>query len=303
MPETEEKKYQPRNTKEELNAQARVYIAEALGDIDKLKGYLDVMARFPDYSAMNCAHIAMHRPQAVQLWDTDAIKEAGGYINRGEKGVPILAPVYVPGKDGEPGKRFTNVKYMFARDQQHGARLDRPKTYDQQTVLDAMRAVDTCRAPASREGLYIVGRHFGLNGYIEKLPELPSSDDLNTALETAVGYMNDVHAEVKPFVYALERKCAELVADKTVERNEKVAQMFARSAERAESQQQEQEAPQADAPTSEAAPKAQEQKAKPTSAKARMEAARQAAQQRSGQTPKREAAPKAQEQKAATAAR
>lgn len=302
MPDNEnEEKYQPRNTVKDLNAEARVYIAEAMGDLGKLKGYLDVMARYPDYSPMNCAHIAMHRPQAAQLWSADAIKEAGGYINRSEKGVPIVYPRFVPGKDGEPGKTYHNVKYMFARDQQHGAKLEHPKAYDQRVVIDAMSKVDTCQAPASREGLYVVGQHFGIEGvYIDKLPELPQTDDLETALAAARDYMESVHAEVKPFVYALERKCAELVADKTVSRNERVAQMFSRAAKK-EAPQQAAEERQAEAPASVEGIKEEKQAAKPTSAKARMEAAKLAAAQRS-QAPSEQQA-KTQQQAKATATR
>lgn len=283
MPENDSgEKYQPRYTVKDLNAQARLYIAEALGDLDKLKAYLDVMARYTDYSAMNCAHIAMHRPQAVQLWDRDTIKKAGGYINRGEKGVPIIYPEFVPGKNGEPGNTFLNVKYMFARDQQHGARLDYPKTYDQSVVLEAMSKVDTYRAPASREGLYIVGKHFGIQGvYIDKLPELPQSDDLDAALATAKDYMDGVRNEVKPFVFALEQKCAELVADKTVSRNERVAQMFSKTAKEATKETMHNEE-RAEAPTPKEGREAAKE-AKPTSAKARMEAAKAAAAQRAGQ--------------------
>lgn len=301
MPENESgEKYQPRNTVKDLNAQARVYIAEALGDIDKLKAYLDVMARYPDYSAMNCAHIAMHRPQAVQLWDMEAIKEAGGYINRGERGVPIVYPKFVPGKDGEPGKTYHNVKYMFGRDQQHGARLDYPKTYDQSIVLDAMSKVNTCRAPASREGLYIVGKHFGIEGvYIDRLPELPQSDDLDTALATAKDYMDGVRNEVKPFVYALERKCAELVADKTASRNERVAQMFSKAAKEAAKEAACNEE-QTKAPASETERKETAKEAKLTSAKARMEAAKAAAAQRSGQNQNPVAQAKVQKEATAT---
>lgn len=243
----EEKKYMPKNTSKELNAEARVFIAQTTQDIDALKGYLDVMAKFPTYSAMNCAHIAMHRPEATQLFSADKIKEAGGFINRGEKGVPIVAPEFKPGKDGEPGRTYMNVKYLFARDQQHGAKLPYPKTYDAQTVYDAMRQVDTVEAPSTREGIYVLGKHFDLPGvYIDKLPEMAQTENLEELLTEAVDHMKSVQKEVKAFVHAVEQKCDELLADKAINRNEHVASMFMRAAERSQAGQ----AVQADAPQS-----------------------------------------------------
>lgn len=276
--EAAQPKFQPRNNVKDLNAEARVFIADAMGDLEKYKGYLDVIAQFPDYTPMNCAQIALHRPQATQLFDSKAITEAGGFINKGEKGVPIIAPKWVPGKDGEDGKTFFNIKYMFARDQQHGARLANPKAFSQETVLEAMRQVYDCPAPSTREGMYIVGKHFGLAGaFIEHLPEVPQADNLEETLENCVSYMKDVQGETKRFCFALEKKCGELVADHTQSRNERAAAAFERAAKRETAVPE--QTPEAPEPASGAAEKTTGMSAKEklAAAKAKAEAKNQAA--------------------------
>ena len=96
-----------------------------------------------------------------------------------------------------------------------------------------MRQVTECEAPSTREGMYVVGKHFGLEGvFIDRLPEVPQADSLEESLEMCVNHMKDVQFETKRFCYALEKKCAELVADNAQSRNERAAAAFERAAKR-----------------------------------------------------------------------
>lgn len=60
---------------------------------DKFKNYLDVMSRFHNYSANNCLLIAMQNPNATYVAGYhDWIKKFNRHVNRGEKGMEIIAP-------------------------------------------------------------------------------------------------------------------------------------------------------------------------------------------------------------------
>ena len=56
------------------------------------KTYLDVQARFDKYSVGNALLITEQMPNATQIRDYDAWKEAGNYINKNAKGIIILEP-------------------------------------------------------------------------------------------------------------------------------------------------------------------------------------------------------------------
>lgn len=284
------RKFEPRDNVKDLNASARAFIGESMQDLDKYKALLDVMATFPDYSAMNCAHIAMHRPQATQLFSSQQIKDAGGFVNKGERGIPIVAPKFVAGKDGEPPKTFFNAKYLFARDQQHGAHLPYPKTYDQDTVLAAMAKVDTVGAPTHRDGFYVVGKHFGLEGtYLDQLPDLPQIEDAEAMLMACVSHADEVQYETKRFCFAVEQKCAELVSEKALKRNERAANMFARAATRA--QEAGQDAPEVPAGEEQDKPAPVQKEArapKAPSAKAKLAEAKARAEEQNAASPARE---------------
>ena len=60
---------------------------------DKFKNYLDVMSRFHNYSANNCLLIAMQNPNATYVAGYhDWMKKFNRHVNRGEKGMEIIAP-------------------------------------------------------------------------------------------------------------------------------------------------------------------------------------------------------------------
>ena len=65
----------------------------AMASEDDWRAYLDTAARFPTYSANNQLLIALSRPDASRVAGYGKWREMGRHVRRGEKGIPILAPV------------------------------------------------------------------------------------------------------------------------------------------------------------------------------------------------------------------
>jgi hypothetical protein len=103
------------------------------GKSETLKAWLKTMARFHDYSLNNQMLIAWQRPHATHVAGFHAWKKFNRLVNKGEKGIMILAPVTrlvgkLEGKD-ETGNRKetpirqlvnTKVVYVFDITQTHG---------------------------------------------------------------------------------------------------------------------------------------------------------------------------------------
>ncbi len=72
------------------------------GKSESLLAYLNVMARFHDYSFRNCLLIAVQRPTATYVAGFQKWKQLGRHVKKGEKGIAILAPlVYKRKQDNE----------------------------------------------------------------------------------------------------------------------------------------------------------------------------------------------------------
>lgn len=65
----------------------------AAGHSDSLKAYLAAMGRFHSYSFGNILEIARQRPSASRVAGFQAWKKLGRTVNKGEKGIRILAPI------------------------------------------------------------------------------------------------------------------------------------------------------------------------------------------------------------------
>lgn len=59
---------------------------------EKYKQYLDMIAKFPRYSANNSLLIMMQKPDAQMCQSFTGWKEMGRFVKKGEKGIRILAP-------------------------------------------------------------------------------------------------------------------------------------------------------------------------------------------------------------------
>src|SRR6266567_9312698 len=83
------------NPAQQLIKQAVDFLIEQLkqGKSETLTAYLAAMARFHGYSFSNILAIVHARPDATRVAGIRTWNELGRFINKGEKGIPILAPV------------------------------------------------------------------------------------------------------------------------------------------------------------------------------------------------------------------
>ena len=65
----------------------------AAGKSEALTAFLDAMVHFPNYSFGNVLAIARQRPSATRVAGMYTWNQLGRFINKGEKGIAILAPV------------------------------------------------------------------------------------------------------------------------------------------------------------------------------------------------------------------
>jgi len=75
--------------------QAVEYLIEQVraGKSETLTAYLAAMARFHNYSFGNILAIARAKPTATRVAGYGTWRELGRFVKRGEKGIPILAPI------------------------------------------------------------------------------------------------------------------------------------------------------------------------------------------------------------------
>ena len=67
--------------------------ALAAGKSERLQQYLKVMARFPSYSFNNQLLICLQLPEATRVQGFRGWKKLGRVVNKGEKGIGIIAPM------------------------------------------------------------------------------------------------------------------------------------------------------------------------------------------------------------------
>jgi hypothetical protein len=63
------------------------------GKSEALTAYLNAMARFHNYSFGNILSIAHYRPDATHVAGIRKWNEFGRYVKKGQKGIPIMAPM------------------------------------------------------------------------------------------------------------------------------------------------------------------------------------------------------------------
>lgn len=101
------------------------------------KDYLDVLAKFNNYSTSNSLLIYAQRPGATLVGDFDYWKRQEAFITRGESGMMILEPGRsYEREDGSEGTSY-NVKRVFDISQT-SARTHIPRQWDIQQVLTAL---------------------------------------------------------------------------------------------------------------------------------------------------------------------
>jgi len=144
------KQPQQKQTAQQLVRENVQYLIEQLeaGHSEALTGFLRAMAVFRDYSLSNQLAIARQRPTASRVAGMYAWNQLGRYINKGEKGIAILAPVVgkrtkreeEKDKNGTILLGFRRV-YVWAEEQTHGLPLPELEkvTGDAGVYLDRMR--------------------------------------------------------------------------------------------------------------------------------------------------------------------
>lgn len=79
--------------KKSEQALAELALALEEGRSETLVQYLDMLARFHQYSFGNCILIAMQRPDATLVAGFNRWKKLGRWVKKGEQGIAILAPL------------------------------------------------------------------------------------------------------------------------------------------------------------------------------------------------------------------
>lgn len=100
----------------ELNKKCREYTAELVEAVKKKKDdrrlleYFEFCSRFHYYSFHNRMLIWVHRPDATFVAGFKAWQEMGRSVRKGEKGIPILAPMRVKGRKGQEREPETGTE-------------------------------------------------------------------------------------------------------------------------------------------------------------------------------------------------
>lgn len=143
---------QQKQTAQQLVRENVQYLIEQLeaGQSEALIGFLRAMAVFRNYSLANQLAIARQRPTASKVAGMYAWNQLGRYVNKGEKGIVILAPVigkrskHKVSESKEADKPlllgFRRV-YVWDQEQTHGLLLPELEqvTGNAGTYLDRMR--------------------------------------------------------------------------------------------------------------------------------------------------------------------
>src|ERR1019366_21209 len=89
-----QQRQQPQTSKEAIAANVKTLIEQLEeGHSEGLTAYLMAMGRFHNYSFGNILEIARQKPDATRVAGMYAWNQLGRRVNKGEKGIRILAPV------------------------------------------------------------------------------------------------------------------------------------------------------------------------------------------------------------------
>ena len=97
---------------------------------EEMVRYLEACARFHQYSPFNIWLILMACPYATHVAGYQTWRSLGRYVRKGERGIPILAPIFYREDSGDPDSRqvltgFRSV-YVFDVSQTDGKPLPEP---------------------------------------------------------------------------------------------------------------------------------------------------------------------------------
>ena len=114
----------PKNTAKDLNNKIQKHFEELIKATDKARRskdmmcYLDFCAKFHQYSPANILLIMIARPEATLVAGYNKWKSMGRWVNKGEGGIPILAPLLIKEEleDGLETKRLVGFKVVYVFD-------------------------------------------------------------------------------------------------------------------------------------------------------------------------------------------
>ncbi len=199
QPTENPKQPQQKQTAQQLVRENVQYLIEQLeaGHSEALTGFLRVMAVFRNYSLPNQMAIARQRPTASRVAGMYAWNQLGRYVNKGEKGIAILAPVigkrskHVTAESQEADKPlllgFRRV-YVWDQEQTHGLPLPELEqvTGDAGVYLDRMRewvASEGITLEYTEEIAPALGMAYGTT--IRILPGQSEAEELTTLIHEA----------------------------------------------------------------------------------------------------------------------
>jgi hypothetical protein len=142
-------------TTQQIIAENVKHLIEQLeqGKSEALTAYLNAMARFHKYSFSNILSIAHARPDATHVAGIRRWNEFGRYVKKGEKGIPILAPMIGTKRqrDEESAELSDKAKpaligfrrvFVFDIAQTEGAELPEPATVSGEVGTHLDRLID-----------------------------------------------------------------------------------------------------------------------------------------------------------------
>ena len=120
----------------ELNLKIQQHLEELARETDKARKskemlrYLDFCARFHQYSPGNIWLIMLTKPGATYVAGFHKWRSMGRWVNKGEHGIPILAPILIKEEDSLEARSLVGFKtvYVFDVSQTEGEPL--PPTPD-----------------------------------------------------------------------------------------------------------------------------------------------------------------------------
>jgi hypothetical protein len=111
---------------------------------DALANFLASIARFYHYSYFNAMLILIANPNATQVAGYNAWLKFHRYVKRGEKGIPILAPIIIKPKDepDETRKKLVGFRtvYVFDISQTDGEPLPEMPDWKSPAMLESIHA-------------------------------------------------------------------------------------------------------------------------------------------------------------------
>lgn len=111
-----------RNTSTELSNRIATHIRELAAATNaarlsaEMQRYLEMCARFHRYSPHNVWLILTSRPSATQVAGFRNWLSQGRFVLKGEKGIPILAPIFIKEADEAEGLRLAGFKVVYVFD-------------------------------------------------------------------------------------------------------------------------------------------------------------------------------------------